>query len=236
MAVNQFKAFGTGVGANTLTPTAYAALTTLLANGYQTGTADSTQINTTFRQAAFIAAVWGEIVKTAGDDALDDNNVAAYQTKILNAITELVAYRAAPGTICEYAAATGTPEGRWLFCNGAVVSQTTYAALFAKIGTAWNTGGEGAGNFRLPDFRGVFRRGLDTGRGVDPGRVMNATVQDDQNKAHSHQFPAYEPDDTLGAYVASDPGGDAFNTITTDSDGGAEARPVNLATRVFIAY
>lgn len=236
MAVNQFKAFGTGGGANTLTPVAYAALTSLLANGYQSGVADSTQMNTTWRQSAFMAAVWGEIVKTAGDDALDDNDIPAMVTKILNAITELVAYRAAPGTICEYAGATGTPEGRWLFCNGAVVSQTTYAALYAKIGGTHNTGSEGAGNFRLPDYRGVFRRGLDTSRGIDPGRVMNATVQDDQNKAHSHQFPAYEPDDALGSYVAADPGGDAFNTITTDSDGGSEARPVNLATRVFIAY
>lgn len=44
------------------------------------------------------------------------------------------------------------PTG-WLFCDGSVVSQATYANLFAAIGTAFNIGGEGAGNFRLPDMR-----------------------------------------------------------------------------------
>jgi microcystin-dependent protein len=47
---------------------------------------------------------------------------------------------------------TSTPAG-WLFCVGQVVSQTTYANLYSAIGSAFNTGGEGAGNFRLPDFR-----------------------------------------------------------------------------------
>lgn len=44
--------------------------------------------------------------------------------------------------------------------NGAVLSQTgTYAALFAAIGTTWNTGGEGAGNFRLPNLVDRFMVG-----------------------------------------------------------------------------
>lgn len=47
---------------------------------------------------------------------------------------------------------TSVPTG-WLFCDGSVVSQTTYSALFAAVGTAFDTGGEGAGNFRLPDMR-----------------------------------------------------------------------------------
>lgn len=42
----------------------------------------------------------------------------------------------------------------FIMCDGSVLSQTgTYANLFSVIGTIWNTGGEGAGNFRLPDFR-----------------------------------------------------------------------------------
>jgi len=50
-------------------------------------------------------------------------------------------------------AGTNEPAG-WLLCDGRAVSQTTYAALYAVITTQWNIGGEGAGNFRLPDFRG----------------------------------------------------------------------------------
>jgi microcystin-dependent protein len=45
-----------------------------------------------------------------------------------------------------------TPETDWFLLNGAVISQTTYPILYAKYGTNFNTGGEGTGNFRLPDF------------------------------------------------------------------------------------
>lgn len=44
-----------------------------------------------------------------------------------------------------------TPPALWFLCDGSVKSQTTYAALFAVCGTTYNTGGEGAGNFRLPN-------------------------------------------------------------------------------------
>lgn len=60
-----------------------------------------------------------------------------------------------------------SPPAGFLKANGAVVSQTTYAALYALCGSQFNTGGEGAGNFRLPDLRGEFLRGYDDGRGVD---------------------------------------------------------------------
>lgn len=46
--------------------------------------------------------------------------------------------------------ATDVPEG-WLLCNGAVVSRTTYARLFAKIGTKYGTG-NGSTTFNLPNL------------------------------------------------------------------------------------
>ncbi len=45
------------------------------------------------------------------------------------------------------------PSG-YLLCDGSAVSQATYATLFAAIGTTYNTGGEGIGNFRLPNATG----------------------------------------------------------------------------------
>lgn len=39
----------------------------------------------------------------------------------------------------------------WFLLNGAVISQSLYPILFARFGTTFNTGGEGAGNFRLPN-------------------------------------------------------------------------------------
>jgi microcystin-dependent protein len=64
------------------------------------------------------------------------------------------------GVVQMYAGATA-PTG-WLICDGSEVSQSTYPSLFAIIGSTYNTGGEGAGNFRVPDCRGVFVRGAAT--------------------------------------------------------------------------
>lgn len=58
------------------------------------------------------------------------------------------------------------PAG-WLKCNGAAVSRTAYADLFARIGTMFG-GGDGYSTFNLPDYRGEFLRGFDDGRGLMP--------------------------------------------------------------------
>lgn len=44
----------------------------------------------------------------------------------------------------------GTPPAGWLLCNGAEVNRTTYAALFALIGTTYGTP-SGSTVFKLPD-------------------------------------------------------------------------------------
>ena len=56
------------------------------------------------------------------------------------------------GVILPYGGASA-PNG-WLFADGSVVSQSTYAGLYATFGSTYNTGGEGAGNFRLPNMSG----------------------------------------------------------------------------------
>ena len=52
------------------------------------------------------------------------------------------------------------PNG-YLLCNGAAVSRTTYAALFAVIGTTYGAG-DGSKTFTLPDFRNRFIEGSTT--------------------------------------------------------------------------
>lgn len=86
------------------------------------------------------------------------------------------------GTII-YSARSTAPTG-YLKANGAAVSRTTYATLFAAIGTTYGAG-NGSTTFNLPDLRGEFIRGLDDGRGVDSGRTLGST-QTDQNKQHNH--------------------------------------------------
>lgn len=70
---------------------------------------------------------------------------------------------------------TSAPTG-WLLEYGQVVSQATYADLFAVLGTNYNTGGEGAGNFRLPDMRGVVPAGKADMGGSDKGNLPGGTV------------------------------------------------------------
>ncbi|MHA3737875.1 phage tail-collar fiber domain-containing protein [Pseudomonas sp. Eth.TT006] len=62
----------------------------------------------------------------------------------------------------------------FLELDGSVKSIAVYPDLAAFLGTAFNKGDEGAGNFRLPDSRGEFLRGWDHGRGVDAGRAVGS--------------------------------------------------------------
>lgn len=76
-----------------------------------------------------------------------------------------------PGAVVAFAA--GTDPAGWITCNGGEQSRTTYAALFAVIGTTYGNG-NGTTTFNLPDLRGEFIRGADLGRGVDTGRVLGS--------------------------------------------------------------
>jgi len=86
---NDFRAFAAGGGANALTPSAYATLTALLANGFQTGTASSAQINTVLRQSSSMAAALGKIISDAELSALDDGNVDNLAARIVQALQTL---------------------------------------------------------------------------------------------------------------------------------------------------
>jgi len=93
-------------------------------------------------------------------------------------------------------AVASVPSG-YLECNGAAVSRTTYAALFAVIGTQY--GSTNSTNFKVPDLRGEFVRGFDNGRGVDSGRSV-ASSQSAQNQSHNHSASATS---TAGAHSHS---------------------------------
>ena len=133
------------------------------------------------------------------------------------------------GTVTAYAGAT-VPTN-WLECNGAAISRTTYAALFAAIGVLWGVG-DGSTTFNLPDMRGEFLRGWDNGRGVDSGRAL-ASSQTDEFESHTHSVTGYAG--VNGATYRIDSGvtsGESGNS--TGSTGGTETRPRNIAMMYII--
>lgn len=133
-------------------------------------------------------------------------------------------------------AVDAAPNG-WLECDGAAVSRTTYAALFATIGTTFGSG-DGSTTFNLPDLRGEFIRGWDHARGIDPSRVFGS-AQGDEIRTHRHDmsrsssggiFDVSGTDTQL--FIDQVPG----NAGCTSSYGGNETRPRNIALMYCIKY
>lgn len=122
----------------------------------------------------------------------------------------------------------------YMKCNGAAVSRTTYAELFAKIGTTFGTG-DGSTTFNVPDLRGEFLRGWDDSRGVDSGRSFGSAQADDF-KSHTH---------TITSHVNPNGSSSAWTTTSTalggsspamSSVGGTETRPRNIALLACIRF
>ena len=109
------------------------------------------------------------------------------------------------------------PRG-WLIADGSAVSRTTYAALFAVIGTIYGNG-DGSTTFNLPDMRGVVVRGVDRGRNLDPGRVQG-TYQGDLFASHSHGNTA----------TSSSSGEHAHNYSGTTSSNGEHVHSKSVAS------
>ena len=63
------------------------------------------------------------------------------------------------GSIVPYG--TTTAPTNWLVCDGSAVSRTTYANLFAVIGTSFGSG-DGSTTFNLPNLKGRVAVGQDT--------------------------------------------------------------------------
>lgn len=153
-----------------------------------------------------------------------------------------------PGTVVAYAGTT--PPNGWLLCNGAAVSRTLYANLFAVIGTTHGIG-DGSTTFNLPDYRGRFLRMVDGTAGRDPDKnsriAMNpggntgnnvGSVQGFAIQSHSHRWlRGTEQDDSSygGSYNEFTMVPGSFNEgFPIDYHGGNETRPVNAYVNFII--
>lgn len=83
-----------------------------------------------------------------------------------------------------------TNDPGWFLLNGSVISQTTYPLLFARFGSTFNTGGEGTGNFRLPNYtegKVPISMGLSNFTSyASSGGEINNTLSSTQVPVHLH--------------------------------------------------
>lgn len=137
----------------------------------------------------------------------------------------------APAGKVSHFAGSAAPAG-WLKANGAAISRTAYAALFAAIGTTYGAG-DGFNTFNLPDLRGEFIRGWDDGRGVDIGRALGSFEADSvrtQNAITQETGNPFNTGNNAGAgYLRLQTG----NVVIP---AGSETRPRNVALLTCIKY
>ena len=132
------------------------------------------------------------------------------------------------GSVTDFAGSSA-PTG-WLVCDGSVVAQATYPDLYSVIGNTYDTGGEGAGNFRLPDARGRSTIAPDSGAGrvsanntlADTSGAETHTLTTSELASHTHANTASASSDSAGTpsgSISSDSAGTPSGSISSDSAG-----------------
>lgn len=144
------------------------------------------------------------------------------------------------GVLMPYAGATA-PSG-WLLAYGQAINRTTYAALFAAIGTAYGAG-DGSTTFNVPDLRGRVPAGKDDmggtgasrlttgGSGVNgaslgaSGGAQTHTLSITEMPAHTHPVPQAMPAIThsAGSINRASSNNPTQAVVATDSTGGGGA-------------
>lgn len=136
-----------------------------------------------------------------------------------------------------YFARLDCPNG-WVPADGRAIPRSgDYKDLFLALGTTFGQG-NGTTTFNLPDLRGMFVRGWDSGggaaRNLDAGRTFGS-YQEDEFKSHGHSY--LNPLDLNGSGGSDGPGHHHnASYIETGSKGGNETRPKNLALMPCVRY
>ena len=154
-----------------------------------------------------------------------------------------------------------TPQSFCLPANGTIINRADFPRLWQMVSkyskivtdTQWLSGnglnsgyfssGNGTSTFRVPDLRGLFIRGLDSGRGIDLDRnsatFKDGSFQPDAIKKHKHQLDDIHPyggfADVGGGF---DGGGNNFKWRKNETFefGSYETRPQNIALTAYIRF
>jgi microcystin-dependent protein len=98
------------------------------------------------------------------------------------------------GGLVPYAGASAPAGGKWMLADGAAISRSSYAALFALVGTTYGAG-DGTTTFNLPNLKGRVVVGLDATQTEfdalgETGGAKSVTLTAAQSGlvAHSHSI------------------------------------------------
>jgi microcystin-dependent protein len=121
------------------------------------------------------------------------------------------------GTLVPWAGGSTLVPSGWLLCNGQSVSRTTYAALFAVIGTVY--GNVDANTFNVPNLLGRTIVGVDTAQTEFANRNKSGG-----EKAHvltGFELPSHNHTWTMNAADAPHTHGVPLEYVTNNTTGGA---------------
>ena len=172
-----------------------------------------------------------QVLINAGDTSIDPGDV----TDERELLTLPTAAAGTPVAAMMPYAGTSAPDG-WLLCDGSAVSRSTYADLFAAVGTTFGVG-DGSTTFNVPDLRGRTPLGLDNLGGTPANRVTNAqadslggsagaethTLTTGEMPSHTHnvQGRSAATGSTHVTIHGSDTTATATNAATATGSGGA---------------
>lgn len=108
-----------------------------------------------------------------------------------------------PGMMIAYGGSSA--PSNWLLCDGSTVSRTTYAALFAVIGTTYGAG-NGTTTFNVPDRRGRVSVGAGTGSGLT-NRVQGTTGGEETHSLNVTELAGHTHPGTGGGFFLETAGG-----------------------------
>jgi len=127
------------------------------------------------------------------------------------------------GMVAAFTADDRSVPAKWLFCDGSAISRTTYAALFAIVGTRYGVG-NGSTTFNIPDLRNRFIYGVINQTSANPGFTggeASHVLDINEMPAHDHNITKSSAAGTTTVRAADGTATSAGAQTSTSTGGGA---------------
>lgn len=125
---------------------------------------------------------------------------------------------------------SSTAPTNWLVCDGSAVSRTTYAELFAVIGTNYGAG-DGSTTFNLPNYKGRVPVGQDTND--TDFDTIGETGGSKYSQEHKHNFIVgniyYQTGGTNAIVPTNPPGAGSIETSTAGTGNSGNLQPYQVS-------